>query len=351
MKILYVTHHWTTNSHHSQYSGYQRIVPFMARKHDVTVLTWGEENKAFQEKNYKVLIQKTPNDPFRRRLSLSKYAKEIAGRYDVIHALYTDCGYHLPASKNFIATLHVSPSVAKYKGFVEKVFLNLKARFLEQKVFKNAHKIICISKNLLPEIQQQHPEKALFMPHGIDTEFWNDSIKNKELRQQLLGKKFKAIALCVGSHGIQKEVLENCIYALKDVLFVMVGVDLGKFYDNLLFQKGISDEALRDLYQVADVFFRPMDFATANNSLLEAMAVGNKIVVSDIEGVTDYIGEEECFFVKNDSDFPATLEEVLNNPLAAEKAIKAKVLAQQQYAWTVIAERLESLYKSAINHR
>ncbi|MFQ5884496.1 MAG: hypothetical protein ACE5IO_05285, partial [Thermoplasmata archaeon] len=43
MKVLMVTHHWPPRTHHSTFSGYERIAHYMKELCDVSVLTWGKE--------------------------------------------------------------------------------------------------------------------------------------------------------------------------------------------------------------------------------------------------------------------------------------------------------------------
>ena len=79
MKILFITHHWENNSHHSNYSGYQRLVYFISSEHKVTVLTWGKRDYEYFIKDIRVLVKKTPKRDhlYQRRILLSWYAHRI----------------------------------------------------------------------------------------------------------------------------------------------------------------------------------------------------------------------------------------------------------------------------------
>ena len=134
MKILYVTNHWKNNSHHSNYSGYQRLVEFMTKYNDVTILTWGDEDKNYIDNNKKVRIRNVGNkNVIQRRFILSKEAKKIAKNYDVIHCLHADCAYHLNKNIKHIITLHNSYLISKYNKLKPKMFTLLKYFVFEKR--------------------------------------------------------------------------------------------------------------------------------------------------------------------------------------------------------------------------
>ena len=54
---------------------------------------------------------------------------------------------------------------------------------------------------------------------------------------------------------------------------------------------GISAEKLRDLYRQATLLFLPLLDASANNSIVEALACGLPIVSSKVGGITEYVPE------------------------------------------------------------
>src|SRR5262249_30684580 len=60
---------------------------------------------------------------------------------------------------------------------------------------------------------------------------------------------------------------------------------------------GLSDEQLLDLYRSADIGIMPVIDCTANNGLLEMMATGLPVVVTDIGAVRDYVTGEGALLV------------------------------------------------------
>jgi hypothetical protein len=59
MKLLFLSHHWTGNSHHSLHSGFQRLVYYAAAEHDVTLVTWAGREQDYREGPIRVITVKS----------------------------------------------------------------------------------------------------------------------------------------------------------------------------------------------------------------------------------------------------------------------------------------------------
>ena len=82
--------------------------------------------------------------------------------------------------------------------------------------------------------------------------------------------------LIVGNHGENLTLMKNIIRNFTKIRFIVVSSKLDIIADNVFYKSNVSDEELRALYYFADVSFRPLDFATANNSILESISMGNQ---------------------------------------------------------------------------
>jgi glycosyltransferase involved in cell wall biosynthesis len=60
-------------------------------------------------------------------------------------------------------------------------------------------------------------------------------------------------------------------------------------YRNVVFEEKLSDQQLKDFYCSSDCLLLTLEDATANNSLLEAMACGLPIVTEDVGGTREYV--------------------------------------------------------------
>ena len=316
MKILFLSHHWSNNSHHSLHSGFQRIVQFAAADNEVTLVTWAEHEREYMDGPIRVITVKGGRRDFlfRKRIAISRKGAALAPAFDAIHALYEDCTFALPANR-FTTTFHVLPGVVRYPKLQHRIFIFLKYNILQRRALRNAASIACVSTNLLAAIPGRHRSKARFIPHGVDTGFWDPALASPAdlpaglpaVASAEAGASAKAGAsaeagpgyiLCVGSHGLDRALLTEIIRANPNREFIIVGLkpQLDAF-PNIRYLYQLSDEALRDLYGNADFMLRPLDFATANNSVLEALSMGKTILASRIPGISDYLTEKTGIFI------------------------------------------------------
>ena len=336
MKILFLSHQWTRNSHHSLYSGFKRFIHFAALEHDATLVTFGPEDAEQREDNVRVITVKgTGKDYFfSKRMAISRKGSEIAGQFDAIHSIVSDCTYHLPEHQ-FTMTLHVLPSVVKYKEFKQNAFLLLKYHVIQKRAFRRAKEIVCVSRNLLEAIPKKYQSKARFIPHGVDTEFWDPALAKMPVAFPEGG-----YVLCVGAHGLDLDLFREFIEANPSVPFVMVGVKdkLGD-HSNAHYLSKISDEDLRDLYLGAGLTFRPMLFATANNCILESLAMGKTVLANRIPGVTDYLTDDTCIFIDTLRDKSlANLKALRLDPVAIRQT------AIEKFGWPRIVKDYIAIY-------
>ena len=135
------------------------------------------------------------------------------------------------------------------------------------------------------------PDRVVYVPHGIDT---NKFCPNGEvpLRNSLR-------LMTVGNHMRDWRVLDEVIcrcHALQlpvefDIVTSDHGLSRANGFPNVRLHCGISEEALIRMYREADALLLPLQDATANNSILEAMACGLPVISSSVGGIPDYVDE------------------------------------------------------------
>ncbi len=347
-KILFLTHHWKENSHHSKYSGYQALVYFAQDTYDCTVVTWGRENKVSCENGVNVHYVKPlmrRDFLFSKRLAISLYAKKIENQFQIVHALYSDCGF-FQSHPNFYSTIHVSPFVVKNVKLIYLVFLYLKYICIEKRVIKHSRKVFVVARNLIPK--NERSSKYEFVPHGVNTEYWSpDNMINFKYNVQHYQSSF---VLCVGNHGVNKKLLYEAIEDNSDTNFIVVGLKgFNCRFDNLRVLQNISDDELKSLYMNCCLFIRPMDFATANNSILEALAMDCRILISTPNDFSfDYsqmgIAEDECFKEVSDNIFLDELRSLLQKSAVAKSGINRKH-SVENFDWKKIWRMTDSIYQ------
>jgi glycosyltransferase involved in cell wall biosynthesis len=346
MKILFLTHHWHNNSHHAKHSGYQQIVNEASKYHECSVVTWGHKNEVYYENGVSVYCVKPfikRDIFFSKRLAISKFAFSIEYKFDVVHALYTDCAYY-QKHKNLISTLHVSPYLEVNKKSLSTAFLFLKHNLIEKHVFKNSRKLIIVAKNLVTGIES-YKNKIHFIPHGINTEYWSPERFHTN-------PPTKDYVLSVGNNGVDKEILIRAIKDNPDINFIFVGLrNFECNLNNLIQKSGISDDELKELYYNCSFFIRPMIFATANNSILEAMSMGKPVLISTPSGQYDYFDDESPYIkvVKN-MNFSSEISNFINviNNFSLDDSIDIRSYTIAKFCWSNIFAQTYDLYQSKI---
>jgi len=111
---------------------------------------------------------------------------------------------------------------------------------------------------------------------------------------------------------------------------------------------GLSDEQLLEEYRRAWVVLLPLIDATANNSLLEGMACGTPVVVSDIGGIRDYAGPE-CGALCPPGDAQAhgaAVIELLLDSLRRKAAGRAARARAEMCAWPVVQKQIRRILET-----
>ena len=110
---------------------------------------------------------------------------------------------------------------------------------------------------------------------------------------------------------------------------------------------GLSDEQLRGVYQQADIFTMPLTDCTANNSLLEAMACGLPIMVSDLPGVRDYVDETTAILVPvgDDQQFGQRLRELISDQALRDRLAKMSRASALEFSFPKVARMTQDVYR------
>jgi len=95
---------------------------------------------------------------------------------------------------------------------------------------------------------------------------------------------------------------------------------------------------LRDLYARASLLIRPLEFATANNSVLEALSMGKTILASRIPGITDYLTEKTGIFIDTLPDRSLDNIKTLNPNLIRQTTIDS-------FSWQKVLSEYLTLYR------
>ena len=114
----------------------------------------------------------------------------------------------------------------------------------------------------------------------------------------------------------------------------------------------MTDEALREAYRDADALLLPLQDATANNAILEAMACGRPVVSTDVGGVAEMT--RDAARLAPPGDARALADAVLAlaaDPAGAEALGRAARARAEALDWPHVAALHARLYAALAERR
>ena len=271
---------------------------------------------------------------------LLAFAGCLGRRFDVIHFLDGEhSGLFLPrllrlvgpSTLRTVVTFHQPPEVA--------------GDILNRELLQWFDQVVVVSPSQLAFFRQYVAEDRLHVIlHGIDADFFQPATTPNQTH---------VIRCITAGHWLRNwSIFTEVARAMGDVAFdVVTGsrVDLGGLA-NVRIHSGLDDAALAELYRSADILFLPLKQTTANNALLEGIAIGLPVVATDLESTRAYLPSGEGILVadKRVDGFIETLRRLQQNiELRLEMGRRARVRAEE-LAWPRLVSRYEALYQGAI---
>lgn len=286
---------------------------------------------------------------------LSWHARRMAPSFNLVHALYSVPALFPARVCPTVATVHVLPGIkpglwTKYHGIIQTM------------AFKKCSHIIAVSNNLYDILADRYgSEKVTYIPHGIDIHvFKSGRFDTVTLRRRLLQDRFRLLVLQVGVHGGDLQLLIQLAAKYQDILFLIINSarphrlsnerqSIPSDLPNIKWMRDVSEEDMITIYDASDIFLRPLKFATANNSILEAMAMSKPIITQAIPGVTDYLDDSTAFLVNDNTDLISQFEYAVEHPDEREQRGRcARVRAEEEFAWEHVAQRTMKVYERVV---
>lgn len=218
-----------------------------------------------------------------------------------------------------------------------------------------ADRVVLLANRFLDDYREFcQPERLIVIPHGVDVAFFKPAPEPPQ----------KPCVITLGNwlrdYDLWLDVILRVGTAMPEVQFEVVALPgvveatRSRLGDRLAgrarFSHGLSDEQLRELYQRATVLFLPLKDAGANNALLESMACGVPMLVTDLPATREYAANCAIYFRPGaEEECVAKLTNLLKDAkLCAELAHAGRQRAVGQFAWEVIADRYGQLYREVL---
>lgn len=324
MRILFLAHGLYPCAHGGMEIFNYHLINNLKLYHDITVIT---SCKKYRNEGVEIY-----RDHLRllgiRRFGLSKISlfiqdiiKIIAlrNKIDLIVFSYTSSsgflGFYIPIIK-FL--LNINYIVINHGGAIKPWGV----KFIHKIIFKEASKVIAISKPIQKEYIKRTGRNIEFIPPLIP--FVGSKIEKENLRNKLGFSKKDIIIFYVGSlkplkspdtlllgfFKLGKELLiknrVKLVFAGDGVLRNKLeeraeGLEIGKM---VLFLGNVDNNNIKDIYKMGDIYVITSIFEGTPISMLEAMFNKKRIIASNVRGINNIItdGNNGMLFNEKDSD-------------------------------------------------
>lgn len=188
------------------------------------------------------------------------------------------------------------------------------------------------------------------LPHGISLNAFSKHLIASDDTNE------RKEVLCVGEHLRDWTCVARVFKSLRSEYEVPCRFIVPRFHHHLPILKDIaislslSDEEYFQSLISCYAMCLPLTGATANNAILEAMALGCPLVCSDLPGAREYLGDAALFFKNDDPQsavsavYALVREPGLRNEL--RKRGKDRI---QEYTWTVLVPKYQDAYMEIMN--
>ena len=189
------------------------------------------------------------------------------------------------------------------------------------------------------------PERLHVIPHGVDAAFFTPGPRaaGPEFRLLMVGHWLRDHATAFAAFALLREE------GLEASLTLVTPRRPERVPPGVRVESGLDDAALRQAYRDADALLLPLEDATANNAILEAMACGRPVVSTDVGGVAEATAGAARLVPRGDARALADAVLALAaDPAAAAALGRAAQARAEALDWPRIAARHAALYADLV---
>ncbi len=371
--------------------GIARVVHDLSKRlikdgHDVTVVTYREENAPYYENDKGVEVYRvdnymiSPNNfiDWIMQMNFNMIAKvnELLSKgmkFDVIHAHDWLVAYTAKTLKNsydipLVSTIHATES-GRNKGIHDDT-----QRYVndtEWMLTYESSEVIVNSNYMKNELQRLFGlpyEKINVVPNGINVNAFNGIERDYDFRRQYAADNEKIILFMgrlVYEKGIQHliDAMPKILSNYNDAKLIVAGkgamldelkakVDYMGLSQKVYFTGYLNSKQVPKMYKCADISVFPSTYEPFGIVALEAMLAGVPTVVSDTGGLNEIIDHGvngmKSYTGNANSLADSILTLLFDQQLCSEVTKNAKQKVKNEYNWTKLAQDTHFVYQKAI---
>lgn len=287
------------------------------------------------------------------------------GKFDIIHSHIAFAGGLISKYLNNVKWVHTVHSLEKHRvSFLteqQKKYLELE-NWIESAI-SYADAIITVSKKLVEDILKNYKVKknrVFNVPNGVDSNLFNNKdIKKREKRVIYIGRFSleKGIDLIpnIAETVIKKYPKSKfTIIAPPDYKGLPESLKLTKKLENLekkypekveWVKEPLTREELAEIYRSSMILIQPSRYESFGMTVLEAMACGDAVIVSNKGGLPEVVGNAGVILPLNSKLFSKEILKLLNNQKLRERYGRIGVERVKNFEWERIAKQTLDIYK------
>lgn len=271
---------------------------------------------------------------------LDLHTRLIRRRYDIVHLYYGELTmlplpYRKSRKHKSVITLHLDIELRRDKN-------------LFVKLLRNFDGIVTLSTQQQQQLKKRYGLESKFIPHGFDLPTFERCEATPVDGEIFDASKINLIT--IGSNYRDFDTLETVIRHFHNdsrFRFHLVGIPAEikqrlKGLPNALIYPRLNDNQYYSLIEKCDYNLLPLTFATANNTLLEAQALGVKSILPKIDGISDYGAPAP---LNNYYSSPAHLIEIINK-LDKSSTQQPLIEYNHRFSWEKIRREMDCYYKN-----
>lgn len=270
-------------------------------------------------------------------------------RYDTVHYFQPEATAYLSPwilrilGKRIVYTVHVVDS--DWLGPPTSAH-----RRIKQLSLRAAHVIVVLSTQQRDVFSRAFPDKKVrFVPHGFT--FASGEVPSVELfeRRQRAPRRLVVVGIAYRDIDMLERIAAQ--RGPRDVQIDLVGMNetarsrLSR-YAGVVCHARLDAESYNSLLRESFALLLPLTFATANNALLEAYNCYLPVFLSRIDGVTDYVADDDRLLFSSPEEFWSKYDALSAlSPLELRgHCVALHDTARDRFSWSTVRAELADLY-------
>ena len=284
--------------------------------------------------------------------------------FDIIHSQgWSSTAFMLKhfSKMNWIHTFH-SLSKKRLSKMTKKESKFIPVHDWVEKTVVDADRIITVSEKFREEVIREMKgiaRKTKVIPNGVNLDLFKP-LRNNPKTVLYVGRfsKEKGIEMIpeIAEKVLKKDKRYKFIVAaamtdLEELKWVAEKFnEYGKEYPGrfIWYKEPLNEEKIAALHRESSVYIQPSLYETFGMCVLEAMATGKGIVITNVGGMPELIGKTGLVSKPNAKEFSRKVLKLLEDNQLRKKYGKLCIEKAKQYDWKKIAKQTLNLYQEVI---